>query len=378
MFTPRRFWWGLVATALVAGACRSTTGPQAQLANPAQLSSNLQAVAGVVSSPTFQSFGAIRTSAGSPVAVSTPAGALLNAAPLIAPQSAQPYAGAPARPEALRTAASTLGSRIEANVIPSTLLGKTFVWDTTSHAYVQAASSTAPSNGVRIILYTVDAGGVIVEHPLTAVGYVDLLDLSTTSTNTLRVTVYGGTPASPGTAYADYTVSGTVTGSPTPTAFNATATGYVTDGTHKLTFNASFSATGLNTSTPGAQVDVIWDLNTPAVHIELHETLTSDATQVTITLHFSETSGGEAVSVDGSVSVVKATGAVTVNLSITVNGTPYATVSGMGSNIQFQHADHSALSPAELQALGSLWSLPDTLEAAIEDLFHPCQRLMGA
>jgi hypothetical protein len=368
------------AAACVVAACSSSTAPQPQLSNPQQLSTNLQTVAGVVSSPTFSSFGALRTASGSPVAAPTVPGVLLGAAPITAPAtSTQAYAGAPARLQGLRLAAATLPSGIAASVIPPTQLGNVYVWDVTTHAYV--AQSGGPANGVRVILYAVNSSDQVIE-PTTAVGYVDLLDESTASTNTLHVLVYGGTPASPGTKYADYKVSGTVTGSPA-TAFNASAAGFVTDGTHTLTFNATFAATQLNTTTPSVQIDVTWSLDNPAVSVSLSETVAAaDANDLTLTIHFKETYAGETVAVDGTVAVVVSPQSVTANLTVSVNGQTFATIKGTvtatSNGLQIAHADGSALSSAELAALSSLFELPDKLEQAIDDLFHPCEHLMGA
>src|SRR5256885_9349729 len=292
-----RPWRGLAAAAaLVAAACSDSTGPQAHLASPQQLSSDLQAVSGVLQSSVFQSFGAVGTATGSPAAASTPAGALLVAAPIVRPRtSGQAYADAPRRLQALRLAARTLGSGISASVIPSTVLGKTFVWDVGTHQSVEDATAppAAPTNGARIILYLVNASGQVLE-PTTAVGYVDLLDESTTgpAVDKLHVIVKDGTPASPGpTTYADYTISGSITGSPA-TAFNASAVGFVSDGIYTLSFNASFTATNLDTDNPDAQIDVTWDLDNPVVHVELHEAVaTADGDHATLTVKLSGTRG---------------------------------------------------------------------------------------
>lgn len=376
-----RLWWGFAATvSLIAAACNSSTGPQAQLSNPQALSSDLQTVSSVFVSPTFQSFGAVGTATGSPAAGPAAAGALLGAAPIVAPRSVtQPYAGGPARLQALRRAASSLSSGISASVIPPAALGKTFMWDANTHQYVADPTATpaAAANGVRIILYQVDASGNVIEPPV-AVGFVDLLDESSGNTNALHVILRGGTPASPGTTYADYTVTGTVTGSPA-TAFTATAAGYVSDGTRTLSFTATFSATNLTTDNPDAQIDVTWALDNPVVLVDLHETLaTPDANHLTITIHFSVTRGAEMVSVDGTIAVVVSPQTVTANLAITVNGTPYAVITGTNAGIQVRHADGSDLSADERQALSDLFNLPDALEIAIESLFNPCQHLMGA
>ncbi|HEX4602157.1 MAG TPA: hypothetical protein VH116_12240 [Gemmatimonadales bacterium] len=386
--TRCRIWGGLAAAALITAACHSTTAPQPQLSNPQQLSSDLQTVAGVFTSPTFQSFSALRNAAGSPVGPAAPAGALLGAAPIVAPRtSTQPYAGAMARLQALRLAASTLNPSISASVIPPSILGETFEWSTTTHQYAAnpSASPAAPANGIRLILYATDPiTGAIVESPLTPVGYLDLLDLSTTNTNTVRVILAGGTPASPGTTYVDYTISGTVTrnSSNVATAFNASAVGYVSDGAggHRLDFNASFAATHLDT-TPSAQIDVTWNLNTPAVSLALHETVAAvDANDATITIDFSITHGTETVRAAGTITL--ASGTITADVTIYLNGEAYAHITGSANattnSIQIRHEDGTQLSTSELQAVSQLFSAPDQIAAAIDDLFHPAEHLMGA
>ncbi len=376
-------WLALGIIAALATACSNMNGPQSHLANPVQLSSDLQTVAGVVQSPVFQSFAVIDTATGSPAAVATRAGALLAAAPIAAPRAAgELYANAPQRLQALRTAARVLGPGIMASVIPAPLLGTTFVWDVTTHAYVQNASATppAPANGVRIILYAVDPStGLIVESPLTAVGYVDLVDQSSGNTNSLHVTVSGGTPGGSGnTTYADYTVSATVTGSPVVTGFNASASGFVSDGTRTLTFSVTFAATGLDTNHPNITIDGTWNLNNPVIHVVSHETVTSpDANDATVTLNVSVTDGTETISATGSIVVVVSPQTLTVDLAIAVNGVPFARISGTNSGIIVLHNDGSQLSVDETQAVADLFSLPAHLQSAVESLLNPTRHLMG-
>lgn len=371
----------LATAAFVVAACSDSTGPQGHLSDPGGLSSDLLTVAGVLQSPTFQSFSALGLVAGSPVAAPSRAGALLLAAPIVPPRTSAPaYAQAPARLWALRGAATMLSAGISASVIPDTLRGKTFVWDTATHRYVldttTAPPAPAPANGVRVILYQVD-NGHIVELTVVA-GFVDLLDESSGSTNALHVIVRGGDPTAPGTTYANYTISATVTGVP-PTAFTATADGFVSDGTHTLTFAATFAVTHVDTDNPDVQIDVTWDLDNPVVHVELHETLaTASANELTLTTQFSVTRGAETVSVHGTISLVLSPFTETVNLVIDVNGVPWARISGTNNGIAVRHADGSALSSQEFQALSDLFGLPDEVELAILSLFTPAERLMGA
>ena len=375
--------WGLaVAAAFVLAGCNSGTAPQAQLSDPQGLSNDLATVAGVLASSQFQSFSALSAASGSPVAAPTRAGALLRAVPIVPPSTTDaPYANTAARFAAMRSSAARLA--ISGSVVPPALLGQTFTWDVPTHAYVEDASYTpaAPSDRVRIILYDVYPNGSIIESPLTVVGYADLVDESTTApaVNKLHVIVTAGSPASPGATYVDYTVSGSVTGSPA-TAFTATAAGFVTDLTHTLTFNATFGATNVDTNNPDGQIDVTWDLDYPAIHIELHETFaTPNANQLNVTLtDFSFTRAAQKVTEHGTISIVTSPQTVTVNLAIDVNGEPWARFSGTNQAIDVRHADGTKLTDVELVAFAYLYPLPDTIAAAIQSMFAPCENLMGA
>ena len=377
-----------VVAALVVAACSDTTGPQGHLSDPAGLSSDLQTVAGVLLSPTFQSFGAVSGATGSPAAAPSRLGALLRAAPIAPPRTSSTLdAYSAVRLRALRRSAATFSSGINASVVPPALLGTTWVWNPTTHTYEQDGTFTpaAPTDRVRIILYAVDpVTGDIVEAPLTPTGFVDLVDESTTApaVDKLHVIVSGGTPASPGTEYANYTVSGQVTGNPA-TAFTATAAGFVSDGTHTLTFSATFAATQLDTDNPDVQIDITWDLDSPAIHVELHETLVlTDASHIALTIsEFSITHGTETVSMHGTITITllsPTTETVTMNLVIDVNDVPWVRISGTDNGISVRHVDGSQLSNAEGQAFLDLFGLPGAIEFAILSLFSPCQSLMGA
>jgi len=377
--------WGLaVAAVLVVAACKESTGPQAQLSDPAGLTSDLLTVSDVLLSPTFLSFSAVSAATGSPAAAPSRVGALLRAAPIMPPRTSSTLdANTAARLLALRRSAATFASGISASVVDQTLLGKTFVWDDATHQYV-VGPDAGPSNGVRIILYAISPSTGTVAEPSNAVGFVDLLDESTTApaVDKLHVIVSGGTPSSPGTVYADYTVSGQVTGNPA-SAFTATAAGFVSDGTHTLTFSAMFAATQLDTDNADVEIDITWDLDNPAIHVVLHEMVVlPDANHLTLTItDCSVTHGAQTVSMHGVITVALLSGGtetVTMNVTVDVNDVPWARISGTDNGIAVHHADGTDLSAAEEQAFGNLFGLPRAIEFAIESLFTPCQRLMGA
>jgi hypothetical protein len=379
--------WGLaVAAVSVFAACKDSTGPQAHLSNPAALSTDLQAVSGVLESSIFQSFSALSdTATHSPVAAPSRVGMLLHAAPISPPpRSSALRANGAAQLQALRRAAVTFSGGINASVVPPALLGTTWVWNSTAHTYEQDGTFTpaAPPDRVRIILYAVDpVTGKIVEASLTPTGFVDLVDESTTApaVDKLHVIVSGGTPAAPGTQYANYTVSGQVTGNPV-TGFTATAAGFVSNGTRTLTFDATFAATQVNTDNPDAQIDVTWDLSDPTIRVVLHETVTQpDADHATLTItEFSITRGAETVSMHGTIAVVFSSGSLTMNLTIDINGVPWVRVTGTDASLAVLHVDGSQLSNAEGQAFLDLLRLSLSSANAMSDMFSPPGTLMGA
>ena len=380
--TPKMLRSLAAGTAVLVTACSDSTAPPPQLSNPPQFSADLQTVAAVFQLPAFQSFGALDSVPGSPLG-SAPAGALLAAARVAAPQApSPPFAEAPARLRAMKLAVSALSSVSTASVIPPEIRGKTFVWDSSTHQY-GVGPDAGPPTGIRIILYAIDPiTRHVVENPLTAVGYLDLLDTSAGTTNQVDVIVTGGTPSSPGTTYVDYAISATVTGSPA-TAFSASAVGYVSDGTHRLDFQVTFSTTNLDTDNPDGQFDATWNLNNPAVGVTFHEAVTtSDADHATLTVDFSVTRGDETVRLAGTVVVVRTPYSVTLDLAVYVNGQTFAryagTATATSNNTQIRHADGSELSAAELDAVYYLVALPAALEEAVTRLFHPAESLMGA
>ncbi|HVH67732.1 MAG TPA: hypothetical protein VM716_07690 [Gemmatimonadales bacterium] len=385
MSAHRGTWCALAAAALIASACKEANAPQ--LSSPQQLTTNLTTVSSVFAAQAYQSFTALDSAPGSPAATTTPAGALLSAARVGAPLTPrQPYADAPTRLQAFRTAASTIRSGLLAQVIPSTVWGKTYVWNTTTHQYAEDPSPAvaAPSTGVRIILYAIDPiTDHIVESPLTPVGYLDLIDKSSGNTNQLEVIVKDGTPPN-GTTYVDYTVTATVTGSPA-SAFDASALGFVTDGTRRVDFTATFSATNLTTTSPSAHAVVHWALDNPALTIDMDERLDSqNANQATITIDFTYQYNGESVRLTGTVTVVQSPQSVTADLAVYENGggTPVALIRGTADathdGITITDNNGHALSPDQLQALAKLFEVPDQLEAELEHFFHPCEHFMGA
>ena len=204
----------LLAMLTTVAACGESLSPddvdpealQASVANAADVftgNASLQSVATL--SDNFPLFG-------------SPAISLLRSSMLRAfdPRSA---AAARATVDASRILASRSSSSSHPQALfPSDALGKTFVWDTGTSAYIVGPATGAPANGIRIVLYFANAATGQPFLPLTPIGNLDLTDKSSPQADKLGITL---TFSSTTVAAYDITV---VSGQ---TAASATAAGYV-------------------------------------------------------------------------------------------------------------------------------------------------------
>lgn len=105
-----------------------------------------------------------------------------------------------------RVAASMRGPRSPStHLIPDAITGKTMVWDEANDTYIDGNVAGAPSNGVRFRLYELDPLTNLPASPLVQIGYVDITDESTATTDAVGIGVVVGS-----TTVIDYVVSGSV------------------------------------------------------------------------------------------------------------------------------------------------------------------------
>jgi len=313
MFTARHRLVGAAALLITAAACSNTgssTGPNT-ISNPSAATASLNGVDSTFSTPAFQSFltvTALLTSSG-PTA---PYGHVADLLKATAPRTPRPLSG-PAMGAALRVLAHDMAG-VE-SIIPDSLLGTTYVWDSTDGGYVPDPDSTgAPSNGVRFELYEVDSTGNI-GYPLTQVGHLDLKDLSTAGTQSLEVIVASNT-----FTYVDYTVSGTGTIS----AFNLSAIGYIRSTVRTLNFNIAYALAQGSYSISETFTDATDQLS---LTFTFGITQTSD-TSAAVTLAFTYTVGAQSIAINGGGTL----NAVTESLqgTVTVNGGTFAVITAVG------------------------------------------------
>lgn len=138
-----------------------------------------------------------------------------------------------------------------ASSIPLSALGKTFVYDIDLDAYVVSELTGAPADGVRFLLYSIDAETGLVIEPLVQVGWVDITRTATESTLTGRIEIY----VTGGTKVMDY--SATLGGTAVAPTF--AVTGFAGVGVNRVDFSLT---TGISLST-GA-VTITWQTDVAA------------------------------------------------------------------------------------------------------------------
>jgi hypothetical protein len=370
---------GLTLSALA--ACSDNTGP-AKLANPAATAAKVNAVDSVFNVAAIDAF----TSIGDlidPASGLAPAANMVRATQPEAPRPwASGYAGAAQRFRAFESVSLSPSNTLV--LIPDELKGKTFEWDITLHHYVVTDRPGAPADGVRFILYAVNPITRRPAEPLVEVGYVDLIDLSTETTRSLRIMVAGvdGNPV-----YVDYTVAGIVTlGQFTATAHGFISNGESDDAGKRLIFDMTATLTETSFTFKASLT-----LDHPAVTITDSTTATKSATGVTLTIDFTLVEPNQKVRLLGSVTVTNDDresdghrvggpgrhdddGIVTVNLEVFVNDQLFATIKGTSPDIQILGADGQPLSGEELHALRELFRFPARVFSFFQDLLHPVRR----
>jgi hypothetical protein len=232
-------------------------------------------------------------------------------------------------------------SRIQASVaaVPSTALGKTYVWDTTNSVYVQSDLSGAPSNGVRFLLYAVNPVTFRPVEPLDEVGYVDIIDESGSSTLAVRAVV-----VSNGTTYLDYSVHAGGTSS----TGSVTVSGYASDGTIRANFNLENTITQTGN---GITLVLDYGLDVPTRHLALDWTATLNESGGQVQVAIDLTINGE----NGRIRLQGTGDATGSSFTVQVNGELFATITlTTGGDPVITGANGQALTAEEEEALRTI------------------------
>jgi hypothetical protein len=355
----------------LAVACSEPNGP-AKLVDPAATTAALSSLDSTFTHPVVVSFGSLGT-------FIRPAGALSRAGQIATATRPQRFpAGTP--PEvavashlaALRGLAAT-PSAPQGPIIPDTLYGSIFTWDSASAQYVRSSTSGGPVNGVEFALYAVSPITGDIVYPLNPVGKAQFLDESAGLSAKLHILVKDNA----GTTYLDYTATLT----PGVGSVTVTVTGLVTNGASggaNKTLNFSVSATLTLTT---ATVHAAFTLNNPALSIVLDAEAASALGSETVSVTFTFTRPGETVRLQGSITTANHV-LDTLSAEIRVNGQVYATVEGNANGVTFYDKDGNVITDAGaqhdvLEALDHLRHAVEQTLDFIEDLFDPIENLLS-
>lgn len=255
---------------------------------------------------------------------------------------AAPVHGAPtARLAALRTALRGLaGPRELASVsdiqalFPANVLGKTLEWDTQTSQYVVGSQTGAPANGIRILIYVLNAQSTGPAVPLQQLGYVELTDESTPQFDRLGVLLrlLGQTVAD----YAVTRVSGT-------SSTEVTATGRLQSVDLERYADFDMSVTG--------------DINAAAFGLS-QDITGNDGTRVVLNISGDDTGGNFEIIVaaDGNeLEMDVADNGTTVNGGIFYNGFQVGTISGPSDDPVIGGVGGRNLPADEVQALTGIF-----------------------
>jgi hypothetical protein len=338
-------------------ACAETAAPRSGI-DPVAASASLDAVQHALAVPAVRSFTLFAPGIG-------PTRSLIAAT--------SPYASSARRALRLRELAPVLSAPAGASlisIVPDTLRGSVFRWDSAASEYYRAATIGGPDNGVRFVLYAVGDSGRIV-YPLVEVGYADLLDESTESSARLHIIVRDVAGA---VTFVDYVIALT----PAPNGFTAAATGTMTGA---LDFAVTVAATG-SASAVTTAADAVLNMVEPATQIELHERSTFTASSGATSIDFTIRPPGQSVRLQGLFTMTLVTadsGIVTINATIRGNDQVMATVQGSPPDqLSFKDRDGNALPPGPvLDMLGQLMHAVDGVFQFIHGLFGPVGNVFG-
>jgi len=331
----------LVLIAAVA-ACSDSTGPEDF--SPTDANTKAEAVLSVLDG----NVALANLAAVAPYLQLGAAQAAVAAAPFD-PTSAAQARTAVQRVRALHAAGPSFGSAGSLAIFPADLLGATFVFNPDTDRYEEDPAATgAPADGIRLILYAVDPVlGRIIEPP-DPVGYLDLRDVSSPSSDALRIVA-----VIEGVTYLDYTASATQTTSSVTIA----AEGFLSDGTDQLDFDLSFVV-----SNGGVSLDYLLSSGGNSVRLEASFTEQGDDQfEATLTVE------GDGDTVVMHIEVTPST----LSGQITYNGDVAVTITGTPDDPVFARPDGTPLTQQELNALFLLGEIFEEIFEAFDNLLAP-------
>jgi hypothetical protein len=326
--------------ALMAGCGGDSNAPDAPF-DAAGTSSDIEAMQASFDSPAMDGYVAASAAIGAALGESAAAAAVR-----VAPTKALIAGGKPGSDhyaallaQAYVKPAGGIRPSLSTAAIPAEYLGVTFTYDVDTDQYGPSELSGAPANGVRFIVYAVNAISGQVIEPLIEVGYADVVTTETASSATVRVELVSG-----GVTFLDYAVS--ATGSPSSSQITLTITGFVSNGDDRVNFDLD---THIDLSSTSVTLDYTLTVPTRGgFRIDFEGESTNGS--VTSTL--------EARGPHGTVTISGTQTSTTATFEVEVNGDLFATITTTGSGEPvITGADGQPLTQAELDALRDIFAV---------------------
>jgi hypothetical protein len=331
----------LLAAACVALSACGDSGPEAPF-NPTGTTEDITAVQDAFESPAFASFSTFSLYFDAALGTSPVISGSADAFNFRRATKAGELRAAAAR-NARRVAALVQGGThgsfsASAAAISAEVAGKTFEYNGTG--YVPTDRTGAPSNGVRFIIYAVNPVTLQPVTPLQEVGYVQLTDLSGSTTQAARVVV-----VTDNITYLDYTVTATATA----TSGRITVAGYVTDGETRANVNLR------STVSQTAGLTMLYSVDVPQRDVSIDLTMSTtglDPETATVGLDLGMSGPNGTVSMSGEFTATGGT------ITVRVNGDVFANITSDGAGEPIiTGADGQPLAPEDEATFQNIFAL---------------------
>ena len=215
---------------------------------------------------------------------------------------------------------------------------------------------------MRFILYAINPVTREPVDPLQEVGYADLLDQSTGSSNSVRVHL-----VSNNVTYFDYGV----TGSSTASSAQVVVDGYVTDGTTRVNFDLNTSA--VQTGSEAGALTFDYDLSIPSREVQLDYlvVIASSASGASIEVDLSVNGANGSVGIEGQLNEGPGV------LNVSVNGDDFARINMTADQVtSITNPEGGELTAQETGALIAVWAAVLRGLDVFEDLLDPLDNLL--
>jgi len=242
-------------------------------------------------------------------------------------------------------------------LIPEQYRGRTYIYVPGEGYAYDETRTDAPATGVRFAIYAVDPITGDPVEPLNEIGHADLIDESTDVVASVRLRV-----ESQSVEYMNYAV----TASGPPTSPTVVIDGFATDGTQRADFRLEHA---LEATFAGVDVDVDYEISVDdfSIRAQLHWATDGESSTLDIDMEFH--ARGNMVEVDGQVTDEAG------SLTVSGNGTTFATINLTPTSIEVVNGDGEPLTADERETLEEIWEVVEDVFDAFEDLFDPVEFL---